>query len=301
MRCGRAQRTRWGCEEYPRRTRNLPSLLPGVQLQMLRAGRRRGLDGGDEGRHLASLLGAAAPWRAAGPARVRTWFSRGRTARTPRRATTDAQAQEVEPAPLARDLHRRLAAAAAGSPPAGDRFSIVADLIPVRALPVAGATTLAVLFGGVRPPGGRSRPALHARALGPRPGRLRERPRAGPPDDVGGPAPDQRVPQADRVPVGPRGGRAKAGRPLGPRALGREHHERPVHRLGEKAGRMPERPADRGAPVTGAPGTVGRGYTAAESRGLPTLEPNHALWRMGKRRGIRRRGRVGGVSSMKWH
>ena len=65
--------------------------------------------------------------------------------------------------------------------------------------------------GGVRPPAGRARPALHPRAPRRRPGRLREHPRPHPPEDVGRRAPDQRVRRTDRVPAEPGGRREGTG------------------------------------------------------------------------------------------
>ena len=132
--------------------------------------------------------------------------------------------------------------------------------------------------GRLRPPRGRPRPPLHPRAPGRRPRRLRERPRACPPDEVGGRAPDQRVRRADRVPASPRGRSAKAGPPSGRRALGRERHDRPLHRVGEGlAGRRWGR-RTAGRAVSGRAGTAGCRTAAAEPRGLPVLEPDEALW-----------------------
>ena len=87
--------------------------------------------------------------------------------------------------------------------------------------------------GGVRPPAGRARPALHARA--PRRGarRLRQRPRPRPPESLGGRVPDQRLRGADRVPANPDGRREETRPAHGSAAARRRRHDRRLHRLGE--------------------------------------------------------------------
>ena len=88
----------------------------------------------------------------------------------------------------------------------------------------------------------------------------------------------KRVRRADRVPADPRGGCEKAGLPPGPGAVGRERHDRPLHRLGEGlAGCWKSRRAGRRA-VTGTPGTAERGHATADPRGRPTLQPDERLW-----------------------
>ena len=78
-----------------------PSLRPGRYFRLLFIGYFEGL---------SSERGIA--WRVADSLSLRAFLDLDVTEAPPkpRRATTDAQAQEVEPAPLARDLHR-------GSPP----------------------------------------------------------------------------------------------------------------------------------------------------------------------------------------
>ena len=76
----------------------------------------------------------------------------------------------------------------------------------------------------------------------------------------------------------PRGGRDKAGLPLGPGALGRERHDRPLHRLGKGLGGCRKSRRSGRRTVTGTPDTVECGRAAVEPRGRPTLEPDEKLW-----------------------
>ena len=91
-------------------------------------------------------------------------------------------------------------------------------------------------------------------------------------------APDQRVRRADRIRADPHGGREKAGPPLGPGALGRERHDRPLHRLGEGVAGCRKSCRTGRRAVTGTPDTAERGLATTEPRGRPTLQPDERLW-----------------------